>query len=178
MNGYYTNGRRAESSKSDHAQETPRRHIPSVGSNSGLDQLRRNLHDAQLRESIHRPYFPSPLSQSPLQASISSASHTAASVASSSRTTVSTSTTPPSTSSRFSINQPSVLLLTMTSTSSIDSSRPCPRMLPTSRSSKRHTQLTWPTSSIADIPKQVLLMVLLKSIGTLTCGRYCSASSG
>ncbi|SOV05615.1 uncharacterized protein UDID_06388 [Ustilago sp. UG-2017a] len=70
-----------------------------------MDQLRRNLHAAQLRESVHRPHYPSPLRQSPLQASMSSASHTAASVASSSRTTVSTSTTPPSTSSRFSINQ-------------------------------------------------------------------------
>ena len=54
---------------------------------------------------MHRPYHPSPLSQSPVQASISSASHTAASVASTSRSTVTTSTTPPSTSSRFSINQ-------------------------------------------------------------------------
>ncbi|SYW82441.1 uncharacterized protein UBRO2_04563 [Ustilago bromivora] len=70
-----------------------------------MDQLRRNLHAAQLRESVHRPHYPSPLRRSPLQASISSASHTAASVASSSCTTVSTSTTPPSTSSRFSINQ-------------------------------------------------------------------------
>ena len=72
---------------------------------SSLDQLRRNLRDGHLRESLHRPHYPSPLSQSPLQASISSASHTAASVASSSRHTVSTSTTPPSTSSRLSINQ-------------------------------------------------------------------------
>ncbi|SPO27853.1 uncharacterized protein UTRI_04996 [Ustilago trichophora] len=74
-------------------------------SNSGLDQLRRNLQDVNLRQATHRPYYPSPLSQSPLQASLSSTSHTAASVASSSQNTVSTSTTPPSTSSRFSINQ-------------------------------------------------------------------------
>lgn len=70
-----------------------------------MEQLRRNLQAAHLRESVHRPQYPSPLRQSPLQASISSASNTAASIASSSRTTVSTSTTPPSTSSRFSINQ-------------------------------------------------------------------------
>lgn len=72
---------------------------------SGLDELRRNLHQAHARKSTHRPYYPSPLSQSPLQASLSSTTHTAASVASTSRTTLSTSTTPPSTSSRFSINQ-------------------------------------------------------------------------
>lgn len=72
---------------------------------SSLGLLRQSLPDPNLRGGLHRPHYPSPLSQSPLQASISSASHTAASVASSSRSTITTSTTPPSTSSRFSINQ-------------------------------------------------------------------------
>ena len=71
----------------------------------GLDHLRRNVNDVQLQEWMHRPYYPSPLSQSPLQASVSSASHTAASVASSSRNTVSTSNTHPSTSSQVSITR-------------------------------------------------------------------------
>ncbi len=88
----------------DPSGRPPRAH-GSYRNTSALGQLRQNLRDARLRETMHRPYYPSPLSRSPVQASISSASRTAASIASSSRSTVSTSTTPPSTSSRFSINQ-------------------------------------------------------------------------
>ncbi|SPO28954.1 uncharacterized protein UTRI_04996_B [Ustilago trichophora] len=104
MSGYQPNGRDATGSR--FGQPSLSAGVrSSSGSNSGLAQLRRNLQDVHLREATHRPYYPSPLSQSPLQASLSSTSHTAASVASSSRNTVSTSTTPLSTSSRFSINQ-------------------------------------------------------------------------
>ncbi|GAC75710.1 hypothetical protein PANT_18c00026 [Moesziomyces antarcticus T-34] len=102
MNSYRSTHTTATADADDRGRPVFSRPRPS---SSGLDELRRNVHQAHARESTHRPYYPSPLSQSPLQASLSSTTHTAASVASTSRTTLSTSTTPPSTSSRFSIKQ-------------------------------------------------------------------------